>query len=1602
MDNSTIWKVINKYFEDNPQSLVRHHIESYNDFFKNGIFQIFKEKNPIRILTRYDEKIDDHRSQCIMYFGGKNGDKIYFGKPVIYDDNDSHFMFPNEARLRNMTYGMTIHYDIDIEFIDILEEGENPSVIGAEDVDADDFQNQIDGVDIDIEGGANKSLKRKGRAKKIDLELTPAEMAQLKENTDKSMIGKNTQKRMHTLEKILLGKFPIMLQSNYCVLAGLPKETRHTMGECSNDLGGYFIIDGKEKTVVSQEKFGDNMLYIKESSDDKYLYSAEIRSVSENVSKPIRTMSVKIMAPTNKYTFNNIVVNIPNVRAPVPLFILFRALGFISDKEIITMCLLDIEKYENMVDLFIPSVHDAGGILTQRNALKYIALLTKGKTITHALEILSDYFLPHIGETTYTQKAYYLGYIVFRLLSVYNKIEEPTDRDNFKYKRIELVGSLVYDLFREYYTIQQRTIHLEFEKRAHYNQAIYANNLFGLIEQNYKEIFRERIVEAGFKKAFKGNWGAHSHTKRIGVLQDLNRLSHNTMLSHLRKTNLPLDATAKVVGPRVLHSTQWGMFDPIDTPDGGNIGLHKHMSIAAYITQGYSREPMIQWLREKVDMKLIEDSVPIVLSTMTKVIVNGLWVGAITEPIETIAKFKLYRRNGLIPIYTSISFDYRMNTVYIYTDAGRICRPIFYKDDETNKMSFMNDTMIKRIEEGDFKWNELIAGFNNKKVDGFHPNHNKLYELFELYENIDSESNPAKLKRFLEDKAIIDYIDTNETESAIIALNKDALDKKEHNYTHMEIHESLLFGVMCNLINFPENNPATRNSFSCGQSKQACSMYHTNHRVRMDKTSVVLNSGQNPLVKTRYLEHINDEKNPYGENAIVAVMCYTGYNVEDAILVNEGALKRGLFRTTYYSTYETHEEKSKSGENTTQHVLLNIESDSTVTGTKMGYDYSKLDKYGIVKENTELNDKTIVIGMASYDTSNPNKKMDISKSTKKGQLGIVDKTFITEGEEGTRIAKVRVREERIPNIGDKMASRAGQKGTVGLVIPEIDMPFTKDGIRPDLIINPHAIPSRMTIGQFVETLTGKACAMYGSFGDCTAYNNNGSKVGVFGEMLTKVGYHSSGNEILYNGMTGEQLETEIFIGPNYYMRLKHMVKDKINYRALGPRTALTKQPVSGRANDGGLRIGEMERDSVISHGATEFLRESMMERGDKYKMAICNVTGMMSIYNPSKNVFLSPMADGPIKYAGSLESNDIRVDTISRFGRNFSIVEVPYSLKLLMQELLSINVSMRIITEDNIEQLESMTFSNNIDLLLHKKDVDIRTIVKDIRKSLNKDDIIKDTPESVEEEESPEKIADDSPVYNPLSPYHSYENKPIDSPEYHPYSPNTPPYPPGTPPYAPGTPPYAPGTPPYAPNTPPYPPGSTESTPDSFVPPPPPPMTENSSIETTGDDNNGFLVNERVHYRGDFKPSRIWVINNIGDQFITIETKDLEGLDNIDSKKVVTTLDIYKEGDYPYASTSFEPSTPPYLPTEPNNEKIPAQQTPTINFAPVFKITNGTNNNESDEVIANEPNDTMTMPGIKVKTDNSQPLPKPDTDVKPSEPSFKDIFSGGLLIKKTQ
>jgi hypothetical protein len=428
-----------------------------------------------------------------------------------------------------------------------------------------------------------------------------------------------------------------------------------------------------------------------------------------------------------------------------------------------------------------------------------------------------------------------------------------------------------------------------------------------------------------------------------------------------------------------------------------------------------------------------------------------------------------------------------------------------------------------------------------------------------------------------------------------------------------------------------------------------------------------------------------------------------------------------------------------------------------------------------------------------------------------------------------------------------MASRAGQKGTLGLIIPEDDMPFTEDGIRPDLIINPHALPSRMTIGQIVESLFGKVCTSYGAFGDCTAFQVKGSNYSTYAPLLVKAGFNSSGNQILYNGMTGEQLGADIYIGPTYYMRLKHMVKDKINYRARGPNTVLTRQPVQGRANDGGLRIGEMERDGVLAHGMSYFLNESFMVRGEskEYYIAVCNKSGSIAIYNEAKNLFLSPAVDGPIKFNTNPDGTQ-SIMNISRFGRSFSILKVPYAFKLLIQELQVMNVQMRIITEENVDQLLSMSYSDNINKLL-KSDKPtaelIRGTISDIQRTLQvkpkNQAYIDETPEipqPVNVDTSSPQYVPNSPAYNPDSPPYAPNSPPYapTSPAYNPESPQYAPYSPAynseSPPYAPTSHPYAPTSPPYAPGSPQDVPTSPRFTPHSPDSPPPPPASSPKEI----------------------------------------------------------------------------------------------------------------------------------------------------------------------------
>tara|TARA_B100001287_G_scaffold276805_1_gene289604 strand:+ start:1228 stop:5688 length:4461 start_codon:yes stop_codon:yes gene_type:complete len=1256
--NDFVWKTIDTMFKDNKNFFVKHHLESYNQFFKEGLVNIFKDKNPLKFFKEKIPETGEFKYQFEMYFGGKNTDKIYYGKPIIYDDLDEreHYMYPNEARLRNMTYGFTIHYDVEIDYTIYLNGEKEP------------------------------------------------------------------HKETVTIEKIFLGRFPIMINSDYCLLKGLEPEVRFNMGECRNDLGGYFIIDGKEKSIMPQEGRADNMMYIREhKSDDMYSHSAEIRSVSEDASKPNRTLSVRLVRETPSKTNNHIVVNIPQVRAPIPLFILMRALGVISDKEIIETCLLeslgqdenDIKNY-SYIELFRPSIHDAGPIFSQYAALKYIKELLKYKSDSAVLEILMLYFLPHIGEMNFKQKAYYLGYMVKRLLDVSTGNHKPTDRDSYSFKRIETPGVLLYKLFQEYYNKQFSHIFRVMDKEFFYKGSKSGANIYNelnfknLVGLNEKMIFigddkiTSRIVEQGFRKAFKGDWGSDIHTKRSGIVQDFNRLSFFSALCQLRKTNLHLSADgAKVRGPRFLNATQYGLLCPIHSPDGGNCGLHKHLSASTYITKGESGRPFFKYIKNisktdktgnkhYINVKLIEECSINQFTYFTKIFVNGCWFAMTDSPQLLCELMRSHKRNNIIDPFTSIYFNIKLNEIHVSTDAGRPCRPLFYKM-YNGKWSQTREFPDK------LSWKNYTKGFKNDENEYFKTQKTR--------------------NQLVENASIVEFIDTLEAEGIMIGHSTENIDTFNGSVTHMEIHPSLILSVMANQIIFPEHNPYPRNAFSCGQGKQGVSVYHSNYRNRVDKTALFLNYGQSPLTKSRMYSYATNEQHPYGENTIVAIMCYSGFNVEDAVILNQGSIDRGLFNTTKFAVYETFEESVMIGGGDKNTKIMNVyDKQNNVVGFKSGYDYSKLDDNGLIREGETIDEKTILIGKAIMNQDS-DELTDDSIKPKKGEVGIIDKAFITETRAGTRIAKIRIRSIRKPAIGDKFCSRAGQKGTIGIILPETDMPTSADGIKPDIIVNPHAMPSRMTIGHIVETITSKLGSIYGGFGDCTAFTNKGPQHEIYGKYLMEAGMEKYGQEILYNGMTGEQLETDIYFGPTYYLRLKHMPKDKINYRARGPRDMLTRQTVAGRANDGGLRLGEMDRDCVVAHGLSHFVSETLMKRGDEFKVAICNKTGCIAAYNPSKNIFLSPFADGPIKFENNIE-NEVSLINVNKFGRDFSIVNIPYAFKLLMQELQAMNVQMRLITEDNIDQLMSLGNGavTEIKNLTHNKKANFKSVKEETQR----------------------------------------------------------------------------------------------------------------------------------------------------------------------------------------------------------------------------------------------------------------------------------------------
>ena len=639
---------------------------------------------------------------------------------------------------------------------------------------------------------------------------------------------------------------------------------------------------------------------------------------------------------------------------------------------------------------------------------------------------------------------------------------------------------------------------------------------------------------------------------------------------------------------------------------------------------------ILQWTVKGLAPRTIRNHLNIIRPVFKQAMLHDIIA---KDPMQLYNEMKDKKYKGIINIYTSIIFNFKSCEICICSDGGRLTRPLLRVNDGK---AIITKEVIDKISKKELSWNDLLT----------------------------SCTLPS---------SVIEYIDPEEQNYAMIAMKVKNAYLQDTNvkfrYTHCEIHPSTIFGVLASCTPFPEHNQAPRNTYQCAMGKQAIGVYAMNYDERMDKTSYVLTNPSRPLVDTRLMNFIQLNRIPSGCQIHVAIMTHTGYNQEDSVLVNKGSIDRGLFSATIYHT-EKDEDK-----NIIRDEIIRCKPDPTKTKCIKFGNYNKINSQGFIPENTLVENRDIIIAKVIPIKENRNdhtkviKYEDQSHAYSTSEETYIDKNYTGRNGDGYNFAKVRVRIFRKPVLGDKFSSRSGQKGTCGNIIPECDMPFTKDGLRPDIIINPHAIPSRMTIAQLKETLLGKVLLELGMFGDGTSFGN--LDVQTITEELQKLNYEGYGNEILYNGLTGEQLETSIFIGPVFYQRLKHMVNDKVHSRATGPMVNLTHQPAEGRSRAGGLRVGEMERDVIISHGATRFCKERLFDVSDKYTVNVCKKCGMIASYNDGNN--------NNKFYTNS----DFTIHLCKNCGNRteFSLVDMPYANKLLFQELQTINVVPRIITE---------------------------------------------------------------------------------------------------------------------------------------------------------------------------------------------------------------------------------------------------------------------------------------------------------------------------------
>jgi len=1214
------FRILNAYYEQTPLFLTRHHIDSYEHFVFNEMPRLIHGMNPITILK--DPLVPEqgiYTYKVEIYMGGKvdkpDDLKLEVGAPIITVDGGKTVrrMFPNEARLRNLSYSAQIRMDIDIIITRTIKtaEGFKPIVT------------------------------------KLPFVNYP------------------------------LLKLPILLRSKLCSLGqDSTEDSMVQKGESPLEHGAYFIIDGAEKLLISRQEQAFNSLYVARKAPTDLETSVYATVVCQHPdTKMNRRFSVYLGRDNNL-----IRVSIPSVRGMVPVFVLFRALGIESDHDIVRLIFpdKDSEYTKRYEDMLIPSIEDAWPITTQAMAISFISTLTHQGSIASVLDIMRNHLFAHVPDMPMA-RAYYLADMVSKLIKADAKLISSTDRDDIRNQRLLTTGTLIRDLFAAVWKDWVKSVSLTVDKTYNYNKTVYAGEKFQDIfaPGNINAIFNVEALNTGIMKGFRGRWGTNPQNVKVGVLQPIGRISFYDAMSHCRRILLDFDTSMKQKGPRHLHPSQIGYFCTNETPTGAHIGVSKNYTMLTYVSLAAPIQPILKWLETRGQMISIAKADNVMKITGTRIKINGGVVGFSSKPLLLIKVLKLLKWTACLAPLTSVSFNTIEREISLYIDEGRPVRPLWHLTE--GGVWPQMATYINAHPEFTPSWRDLVLGSlaltKDRKisdVDFIDPMAARPEAVLEDY--------VTELEPYA---GAIEYVDPYESNEAYISWwgAKDLT--KQH--THIEIHPSTMMGLMVSLIPFANHNQSPRNQLSCSQSKQGIGYYANNYLQRYDTYGSQLCYGEAPITRTLTFDHVGKGRVPYGFNCIVAMASTDGYNQDDGILFNKSSVERGMFRSLALRSYTALEEVDPLSK--VEYKIGHPKLVSAWTDLKPGFDYSKLDENGIIREGEFIEDHTVLVGRYLENPETHSIK-DASIMPTVFTKGRVESVVVIHQNNGFRLVRVRIIQERIPELGDKFGSRHGQKGTMGMIIPAENMPHTKEGIIPDVIVNPHGLTSRMTVAQLIECLFGRMGLEVAAKCNGTSFFNRENIVKTVGESLMSMGLHPHTENIMYCGTTGKQLACSIFMGPLYFMRMKHLTSDKINSRGEGRREMRTHQPTGGRGNEGGMRIGEMERDAVSAHGVSLFLQESMMKRSDATDFWICNGCGTIPIYNEKEKLFVCPMCDGPVEFSGTTAETITLIQPLKRSRVTFSKVEMPYALKLLEQEVTTYTGSgLRFITEKSVGRL---------------------------------------------------------------------------------------------------------------------------------------------------------------------------------------------------------------------------------------------------------------------------------------------------------------------------